>query len=340
MFKKLFLIVTLCANLGTNVVADVPAHAKNYAMVFANWMQTHGFDFAEHEYLHRLKTFIENDKFIDFENGKNLSYTLGHNKFSHMDSDEFSKTILCGNMKQSKNLRGVSNVVDYTDADVEALPTSVDWRTKNVVSSICDQGQCGSCYAFSTVSTIESAYAIKYGTLQKYSEQEVVDCSGPLNLGCNGGTIDGTFRWVKNNGGLCLESDYPYTSGISKTASTCQKSCKSYPKSDVVSWTDVKENDKNALMVAVAQQPISIAIQADQKAFQMYSSGIFSASCGTELDHAVVVIGYSSSGTEPYWLVRNSWGSWGENGYIRLAMNIDQKEGQCGLYMTPSYPSF
>jgi C1A family cysteine protease len=334
MFNNLFLIVTLCASLSTNVVAQ-PAYAKNYAMIFETWMQTHRFNFTEHDYLNRLKTFIENDKFIDLENLKNLSYTLGHNKFSHMDFDEFSKTILCGNMK-SNNLRGVNNIVKYTDVNVSALPTSIDWRTRNTVTPVKDQGNCGSCWSFSTTGSLESSYSIKTGQLVSFSEQNLVDCDH-LDSGCSGGLMSNAAEFIRTNNGLCTEKDYPYVSGTSGKEGKCQTSCKTVQSSDAVSWVDVKQNDVDALKLALTKQAVSVAVEAN-RGFQMYKSGVYTASCGSNLDHGVLAVGYNSADSQPYWIVKNSWSnSWGEDGYIRLAMNVDQKAGQCGILSMAGY---
>lgn len=337
MFKKLFLIATTFAVSH----ASEDAHVKNYSLLFTQWMETHGFNFSEHEFLHRLQNFIQNDKFIEESNSNNYTYSLGHNQFSHMDENEFASSMLCGGIADftSSNLRGAKFEHAYTMLDLESLPSSVDWRAKGVVNSIQDQGQCGSCYSFSTVCAMESGSAIKYGNLQKLSEQEIVDCSQPINHGCNGGTLDGTFRWVKNNGGLCTGSDYPYVSGTTRTESKCNSACKSAQHSAPVGWTDVTPNNKNSMLTALSLQPVSIAIEADTKSFQLYKEGIYTDSgCGTNLDHGVALVGYDTN--QKYFILRNSWGTgWGEKGYMRIGMT-DSGEGVCGLYMSPSYPTY
>lgn len=340
MFNILFLLLTTLSHVCANST-EMP-HMKNYTILFKTWMTTHGFNFDEHDYFQRLENFIVNDKFIEKINSQKLSYTLAHNKFSHMTSKEFYDSMLCSDIKSQKSYLDDNNFIhSYTSLDVEELPSSVDWRSKNVTNVILDQGQCGSCYSFSTTSVLESAYAIKYGDLQVFSEQQMVDCS-KLSSGCNGGSLDGSFRWFKMNGGVCLYSDYPYISGKTKSAGQCQTSCKNYPKTTVKSWTYVPKNDKIAFITAVAKQPISIAIEADTRSFQLYSGGVYSdEKCGTNLDHAVAIVGYNNEAGQEYYILRNSWGSdgWGEKGYMRISMNSEKNEGICGLYMTPSYPN-
>jgi C1A family cysteine protease len=316
-------------------------HIKNYAMLFKTWMNSHGFNFTEHEYLNRLENFIVNDKFIDETNAQKLSYTVGHNEFSHMTSDEFASSMLCTGIKSQKSyLRGDNLIHSYTSEDVMSLPSNVDWRNKNAVSEVKNQGSCGSCWSFSTTGGLEGIYSITNGKLVSFSEQQLVDCDHNGDHACNGGLMTNAFDWIKQNKGLCTEEDYPYFSGDTKKAGTCQTTCKNAPNSDLTGYTEVRENDKNALMTALAKQPVSVAIQANQPAFQLYKSGVFSAKCGDDLDHGVLAVGYDSTGSDPYWIVKNSWGSsWGMNGYILLAMNVDQASGQCGIYGMSSYPN-
>ena len=161
-------------------------------------------------------------------------------------------------------------------------------------------------------------------------------------MGCNGGLIDNAFSWIEKNGGLCTEEDYAYTSGTTKTAGTCDTSCTVVSGSEIISYTDVKANSDNDMMSALAQQPVSIAIQADQKDFQLYNSGVFTGSCGTKLDHGVLVVGYGSLDGEDYYRVKNSWGTtWGDNGYIYLGRGdkFNNGSGQCGMLMQASYPT-
>jgi C1A family cysteine protease len=159
--------------------------------------------------------------------------------------------------------------------------------------------------------------------------------------------MDSAFNWVMKNGGLCYESDYPYTSGTTKTSGTCQTTCSKDTKVKPTKYTDVATNSDSALMSAIAQQPVSIAIEADQSSFQLYKSGVFTGTCGTKLDHGVLAVGYGTDAASglPYYRVKNSWGtSWGSNGYIYLvrgdSINSKQPQGQCGILSgPPSYPT-
>ena len=146
--------------------------------------------------------------------------------------------------------------------------------------------------------------------------------------------MDDAFQYIIDNKGICKESEYSYT-GADGTCKTCTSAVK------ITGYKDVAQNSSLALKAAAAQQPISVAIEADQLGFQFYFGGVFDGTCGTNLDHGVLVAGYgtdSSSGKD-YWLVKNSWGaSWGEQGYIRLVRSDANGPAQCGIAMQPSYP--
>jgi len=352
---------------------------------FEDWVKEH--NIIHKDGVHReqiFNTWTTNDKYIDDMNSRNLTYTLGHNQFSGMSSDEFNnfmgfqfnlekidpskieskihhvKTklheIKClkdcvDNYDTSNKLDTVTCVTScIQDAKDElsltTVPESIDWVKNGAVTPVKNQGQCGSCWSFSTTGALEGAYYIKNGVLDSFSEQQLVDCdtrkNGGKDMGCNGGLMDNAFSWIEKNGGLCTEEDYAYTSGTTKTAGTCDTSCTVVSGSEIISYTDVKANSDNDMMSALAQQPVSIAIQADQKDFQLYKSGVFTGSCGTKLDHGVLVVGYGSLDGEDYYRVKNSWGTtWGDNGYIYLGRGdkFNNGSGQCGMLMQASYPT-
>merc|ERR1712072_310560 len=195
---------------------------------------------------------------------------------------------------------------------------SVDWFFTGVTAPVKNQGQCGSCWSFSATGSMEGANFIANGKLVSLSEQQLVDCSrAEGDKGCFGGLMDNAFEYVLKNKGIDTEADYGYTA----QGGTC----------------NAAKEKKHA---------VSVAIEADQPSFQFYKKGVFSGTCGTNLDHGVLAVGYGSetSGiikkmTQDYWLVKNSWGaSWGDQGYIKLLRNGGAKQGQCGIAMQPSYP--
>lgn len=187
----------------------------------------------------------------------------------------------------------------HAPQNLTSIPTSIDWTTKGAVTPVKDQGQCGSCWSFSATGALEGAYEIKYNKLVSFSEQNLVSCDnrsdGGKDKGCSGGLMDNAFTWVTKNAGICTEAAYPYTSGTTKTDGTCDQSkCTKDANVAPKSHTDVTKNSDSAMMSALAQQPVSIAIEADQKAFQLYKSGVFTEACGTKLDHGVLAVGYGT----------------------------------------------
>lgn len=184
----------------------------------------------------------------------------------------------------------------------------------------------------------EGINQLKTGKLISLSEQELVDCDvDGEDQGCEGGLMEDGFQFIIKNGGITTESNYPYdaTDGTCKTAKEASHAAK------ITGYEVVPANNEATLLKAVANQPVSVSIDAGGSSFQFYSSGVFTGDCGTDLDHGVTAVGYGTTadGTK-YWLVKNSWGeSWGEEGYIRMERDIDSKEGLCGIAMDSSYPT-
>lgn len=294
------------------------------------WKKTHGKSYTKEEEEAIFQVWSDNDNFIQKTNSEKLSYTVGHNEFSDLSWFQFSQ-LYVGGFESNPHLRRQKNY-NYALSKMSA-PDSVDWTTKNAVTPIKNQAQCGSCWAFSTTGSLEGAYAIATGDLVSLSEQDLVSCD-KVDNGCQGGLMDNAFKWIESNGGICAEADYPYTSG-SGISGTCKKTCQNAVT--LTGFEDVPTKDENALAAAVAKQPVSVAIEADKQAFQLYKSGVFtSATCGTNLDHGVLVVGYGTEGGKQYWKVKNSWGAtWGDEGFIL----IERGQNICGISQQPSYPT-
>ena len=234
------------------------------------------------------------------------------------------------------NNGGNSDVVDILNR--VNVSKSVDWRTKNIVTHVKNQGSCGSCWTYSTNGALEGLYALNKSQLLSFSEQQLLDCATQSygNYGCNGGFMTGTFQYTAKNG-VMLEADYPYTGkqGICRHSAS-----KAVFKN--TGYLEVPKNKPDMLKRAVNLGPVAVAVEANEQAFQLYKSGIISSDCGTDLDHAVLLIGYdtSSDGTE-YWIVKNSWGtSWGLNGYVHIAAGSQNSgAGVCGINSAASFPT-
>jgi len=310
---------------------------KSTPFDFNTWVNTFHIDFQSYQhYDDTMQKWVDNDAYINAINAEGRSYTLGHNQFSGMDDFDFKQYV------QNHQLNSSAPTI-LVDSNETSLPSSIDWRDNNAVTPVKDQGQCGSCWSFSTTGSLEGIYAIQTGDLVSFSEQQLVDCDnfrhGGKDHGCNGGSMDDAFSWIHENGGVCTEDSYPYVSGSGETEH-CETTCDLVPNSKIQSWVDVASTDQ-AMMAAVAQQPVSIAIEADQKDFQFYKSGVLTSDCGTTLDHGVLVVGYGEENGEDYYLVKNSWGiSWGDEGYIKLGRGLQYNDGQgqCGMLLQASYP--
>jgi C1A family cysteine protease len=315
------LVLSLCV-----LAAAEPLTEDNYQFLFTKWVAQHNKAYQPAEFFTKYSVFKTNLDFIMEHNSKdNETYTMAMNEFGDMSWEEFSGVMLSTFTPRSDYMRS-QNTEDLSDIEVGA---AIDWTAKGAVTPVKNQGQCGSCWAFSTTGATEGAHQIKTGNLVSLSEQQLVDCAGSEgNQGCNGGLMDYGFEYIIKNG-ICGESAYPYTG----KDGSCKKTCSSV--TTLSSYKDVAQGSETSLMSAVNKGPVSIAIEADQMGFQFYSGGVFAGSCGKQLDHGVLLVGYGTDSGKDYWKVKNSWGaSWGESGYIRLVRGKDQ----CGLADSASYP--
>ena len=218
------------------------------------------------------------------------------------------------------------------------IPHSLDWRDHDIVTPVKNQGNCGSCWSFSATGAIEGAHALSSGKLLNISEQQLIDCSLKYgNQACGGGIMDNAFEYATDHE-LCSDDEAPYQAKYDEKLNECRKCL---GKVRIRGCADIQPNNQTALKIAVAQQPVSVAIEADSEVFQMYRSGVITSKmCGTKIDHGVLVIGYGTEKGEHYWLVKNSWGSgWGDNGYVKILKNEeDTGAGICGIASQPSVP--
>jgi KDEL-tailed cysteine endopeptidase len=338
MFKLLYLATNLVTSKATN-------HINNESFILDHFTQFQERFHKQYNNIDimrgRFNIFKTNWLEIHKHNSDSTqNFTKGINQFSDLTPDEFNKNHL-GGISVERRLVGLYGCGSFaTTQDTYNLPEEIDWRKEDAVTPVKDQGQCGSCWAFSATGAMEGAWAIATGELLSLSEEQLTDCATGFkygSYGCDGGQMDGAFKYVIENG-VTSEAQYSYTAGNGIT-DTCQEN----DFISAVTFTkcfDVVPNDQVSLKAAVAKQPVSIAIEADSRYFQSYSSGIITSSdCGTNLDHGVLIVGYGEENGQKYWLVKNSWSpTWGDEGYVKIARTDSQNDkGICGIASQPSY---
>eukprot|EP01012_Entosiphon_sulcatum_P014974 TRINITY_DN1_c0_g1_i3.p1 TRINITY_DN1_c0_g1~~TRINITY_DN1_c0_g1_i3.p1 ORF type:complete len:330 (-),score=84.87 TRINITY_DN1_c0_g1_i3:77-1045(-) len=295
--------------------------------LWADFKNTYNRQYATAEEPKRFRCFQQTLDTIDKLNALNKEQH-GINKFSDLCADEFK---VYHNAKFA-NKTSASVAPLFSEAQVtKALASDVDWRQKGAVTHVKDQGQCGSCWSFSTTGNVEGQWFLAKGQLVGLSEQELVSCSHNGNQGCNGGLMDYAFEWIVSNGGIDSEADYPYTSGTGNSG-TCNTQKEKTFVAKLTSHEDIAKSEAQIATYLAANGPVAIGVDA-QLGWQTYRGGIMATCFGKQLDHGVLLVGYQGTATEPYWIVKNSWGtSWGESGYIRLKYGTDQ----CGITQAAS----
>jgi len=335
------IVLLLILQAFTAFATIIPDFSRRTNGVLFNWEKFkdfHGKEYSGKEDLLRKKIYIVNSQKVLQHNRRFAegltSYQMEMNHFGDIAHAEFRAMMngFKGNYNETKATQGAM----FLSVNFMAVPKEVDWRKHGYVTPVKNQGQCGSCWAFSATGALEGQHFRKTGKLVSLSEQNLVDCSGKFgNEGCNGGLMDQAFDYVKENGGLDSENSYPYEGQDAK--------CRF--KKDGVGATDlghvdvVPVGDENKLKEALATiGPISVAIDASHESFQFYAKGVYDEKdCSSEeLDHGVLAVGYGTENGTDYFLVKNSWGEeWGDTGYIKMSRN---KKNQCGIATSASYP--
>jgi len=332
-------IVLLVAALAVAASAFV-VHPKDAAdmLKFVSWKNQFSRVYSsDEEETTRFRNFQSTLQRITTLSARNPQATFAVNKFSDLSAAEFKSQYLTVRPADLP-IAADPQPVNLRDSD---LPATFDWRSKKAVTAVKDQGQCGSCWAFSVTETVESMAFLAGHKLMELSPQQIVDCD-TQDSGCDGGTPDTAYQYLMSAGGQELDSDYPYTSGDSGSGGDCQ-----FDQSKVqVQLTNYSyaipgcqdscesQNETDLKVALVATGPLSVCVDAEP--WQDYSSGIFSDGCSSsydDIDHCVQLVGYNAN--QGYWLVRNSWGeSWGESGFIYLQYG----QNTCGVADWVTYP--
>lgn len=262
--------------------------------------------------------------------------------FSLMTDDEFAKFL--GKSFQ----RGAADEVlgDATHAIEPLVATNAtiaaadkDWTTSGCVAPVKNQGQCGSCWAFAAVASLESAYCLKGNPLTLFSEQQVLSCDS-VSGGCEGGYPGDGLNYVQQNRGICLAESYPYESGESQENGECMTSSCSVQAIEIQQVVNVPKSE-SGLVAALGGRPVAVGVAAGNNTWKQYKGGVVSSCSSSQLDHAVLAVGYGGSASaKPFFKIKNSWGTaWGESGFIRLKRGVPGA-GTCGIVGPKSvYPT-
>jgi C1A family cysteine protease len=294
---------------------------------FNSWAAKHNKQYQQHEVAAKLSAYLSNEKFVaEFNAQKGNTFTVGMNQFADLTAAEWASRFT----PMYTHPAGVVMPITMATA-----VTPIDWRQKGAVTPIKDQGQCGSCYAFSAVGAIEGIYAVQNKTLRSFSEKQIVDCSSKQgNNGCDGGLQVNAYKYIQAIGGLELEADYRYEAEVS----TCSANPAKFAVK-IVSYKAVTKGDEAAQIAALATAPVAIALDASNQSFQLYKSGIYQESKCKKLqvDHGLTAVGlgHDSVTGMDYYIIKNSWGTtWGMEGYINIPAN---KQNYCGVATLSSF---
>jgi len=317
---KFFLLVAAVVCVATASLSDE----------FDAWAQKYGKTYAdEAERAYRMNVFSANKAKIAMMNARGAKETYGLNSFADRTHAELTKSRTSKSLKVAMRRTNMPTVV--APAARKTLPDIFNWVEKGAVTSVKDQGDCGSCWSFGAVGTMEGQLFLKTGKLTNLSEQNLVDCdhvcqyfSGEkeCDLGCDGGMEANAFQYVIDNGGINLLEDYPYTARDGTCKYDASKAVKGFNN-----WTFViVEQEDDLRQYLYDNGPVSVGVHADEWFF--YHKGIFDSSCERENDHAVLLTGWGEENGTPYWIIKNSWGdSWGMDGYIHLIRG----KNKCGM---------
>jgi len=327
MQKKAFFITFLYLLIQTITCIQY----QELSNVWQVWKSFHQKRYTSLEEALRFNIFQDNYKKILQFNAQNESPKLALNKFADLTVKEFKTKHSCCAFYENDETFVRSNIKEHCH---DPLPDSIDWRKKGAVYMVSDQGDCGACWAFAAVGAVEGFHAIQTGSILGFSEQQLIDCD-LNNRGCGGGWPYLGLVYTAQYGD-CSHYDYPYTG----TEGNCVYNPQKVTRSNT-GFQFVNPKNKTALKAALTVNPVAVLIESDQDVFQFYSSGIITANCSSNVDHAVLAVGYTTiNGTEAF-IVKNSWGTgWGQAGYAYISSDPLQNNGTgvCGILTQPSIP--
>ncbi|KAH7672350.1 Actinidain protein [Dioscorea alata] len=335
---SLLLFLFIFSLFSTSFSSPVPIRSEyEVSLLFEGWLVKLNKSYKESlEKEKRYEIFKDNLKYIDEHNAGNHTYTLALTVFADLTVEEYRSTYLRKLPTPSEydlvNHSDDENDDVYNFNETVTVPNSMDWRDLGAVLPVKQQGGCFSCWAFTAVATIEAINQIVTGDLTSLSEQQLVDCD---HESCDAYYIHKTYEYIQQNGGIDTEQDYPYAAVYTQCDTT--KESNKVVTIDGYQWAP--RNRERLLMTRVALQPVGVGVEAYERDFQNYGTGVFTGYCGKKQDHAVTIIGYGNEDGVDYWLIKNSWGEfWGEGGYMKLERNTREVTGRCGVAEWPVYP--
>jgi C1A family cysteine protease len=316
----LVLAAFVCSALAVRATGSSSLEAKK---LFADFKKQYHKLYTPREEQRRFSIFQENLRKAAENQAKNPKARFGVNKFSDLSTEEFAQKYLMPNFDKSKfpklPAKNFSAPARPNARGCSPDPTTYDWDSCGVCTPVYNQGQCGSCWAFSATETIESYFALDGGQLTQLSMQQIVDCdTGGQDQGCNGGFPSSAYQYVQSAGGLDPLSDYPYTAEDGTCAFNAQEVVATVTNSQSISG----ESGLYSQTSSSSGGPVSVCV--DASSWSSYNGGVLT-SCGNNVDHCVQLVGYNGYNSDgAYWVVRNSWGTdWGENGFIWIQIGQD-----------------
>lgn len=321
------------------IVLSSAVHVDEVRVLFESWkIQNEKFYLTEEENEHRFTIFSANYKRISEWNANPQdTFVMGINQFADLTGEEFKAAFTGYGVEGQVNCPSSANFTCPQYPTNGTLNETVDWNANGAVTPVKNQGQCGSCWTFSTTGCLEGLNYLNTGKLLSFSEQQIVDCDVTKDTqGCDGGFPYLALDYTAKNG-IELETEYPYTAANGK--------CK-YNSSEAHQvnngWNCVGPKDAQQLALAVNQQPVSIAVQANEVSWQFYLGGVINFLCGDALDHAVLLVGYGKHWDQDAWYVKNSWGAtWGDHGYLWISQDAKANDGNgvCGILSCAVVPT-
>jgi len=316
--RSLLIAATTAALLAVAASADQDQLLKDFELFKTKFDKKYTSAAEESK---RFKIFVENMQVAAKLNAQNPLANFGSaSPYADMSAQEFKSRHNAEKTYSKLKSKAATESVEHPSAEELAAASgkSIDWRTKGAVTHVKNQGQCGSCWSFSTTGGVEGQWFLAGNTLTSLSEQLFVSCD-TIDDGCQGGLMDNAFKWaIEDNGGnLVTAASYPYVSGFGQVPA-CDKSGKTFG-AHITGYKNIPGNETEMAAWVFKNGPLSIAV--DATTWQTYTGGIITNCANQQLDHGVLIVGFDETNQPPYWIIKNSWGpSWGEEGYLRVEM--------------------